>query len=133
LTPAFPYSKEQANSTLLTLAAELKSELHESQDVLAALEEPERTELSLSSPSYVYRFSPSRSSLLTDQLTELRASWPKEQQQLMQEAERMLQTVMSAKEDYALQAYNNQQRLINRAQFYQKQLSELLSKLGLAA
>ncbi len=51
----------------------------------------------------------------------------------MQEAECMLQTVMGAKEEYALQAYNNQQWLINRAQFYQKQLSELLSKLGLAA
>ncbi|DBB08229.1 TPA: hypothetical protein ACH3X3_008408 [Trebouxia sp. C0006] len=131
LTPAFPYSKEQVNSTLLTLAAELKSERHEAQGVLAALEEPERVG-ALSMPSNDCRFSPTQSSLSTRQLTELRASWPKEQRELMQEADGMLLTVMLIKEDCALQAHDNQQRLINRAQFYQKQLSELSSKLRFA-
>ena len=50
----------------------------------------------------------------------------------MQEADGMLLTVMLIKEDCALQAHDNQQRLINRAQFYQKQLSELSSKLRFA-
>jgi len=120
------------NSTLLTLAAELKSERHEAQGVLAALEEPERVG-ALSMPSNDCRFSPTQSSLSTRQLTELRASWPKEQRELMQEADGMLLTVMLIKEDCALQAHDNQQRLINRAQFYQKQLSELSSKLRFAA
>lgn len=129
MTPTFPYSKEQGNSTLLTLAAELKSELHEAQDVLAALEEPEGGRVSV----YARQLIPSRSSLSTMQLAELRASWPKEQQEIMQEAEGMLHKVIDAKEDCVRQAYSNQQSLIDSAQFYQKKLSELSSKLRVAA
>jgi len=129
LTPTFPYSKEQGNSTLLTLAAELKSELHEAQDVLAALEEPEGGRVSV----YARQLIPSRSSLSTMQLAELRASWPKEQQEIMQEAEGMLHKVIDAKDDCVRQAYSNQQSLIDSAQFYQKKLSELSSKLRVAA
>jgi len=133
LTPTFPYSKEQGNSTLLTLAAELKSELHEAQDVLAALEEPEGGRVSVFMPFYFRQLIPSRSSLSTMQLAELRASWPKEQQEIMQEAEGMLHKVIDAKEDCVRQAYSNQQSLIDSAQFYQKKLSELSSKLRGAA
>lgn len=129
MTPTFPYSKEQGNSTLLTLAAELKSELHEAQDVLAALEEPEGGRVSV----YARQLIPSRSSLSTMQLAELRASWPKEQQEIMQEAEGMLHKVIDAKDDCVRQAYSNQQSLIDSAQFYQKKLSELSSKLRVAA
>ena len=113
----------------MTLAAELKSELHEAQDVLAALEEPEGGRVSV----YARQLIPSRSSLSTMQLAELRASWPKEQQEIMQEAEGMLHKVIDAKDDCVRQAYSNQQSLIDSAQFYQKKLSELSSKLRVAA
>lgn len=132
LASAFPCSKQQANSTLLTVAAELKSILHEAQNVLASLEELQGGGSSLSMPISVRHISTYQVSLSATQLTELRASWPKEQRELMQEADGMLLTVMLIKEDCALQAHDNQQRLINRAQCYQKQLSELSSKLRFA-
>ena len=133
LASAFPCSKQQANSTLLTVAAELKSILHEAQNVLASLEELQGGGSSLSMPISVRHISTYQVSLSATQLTELRASWPKEQRHMMQEAEGMLQKVMDAKDHCVRQAYNKQQTLIATAQLYQRQLSELSSKLRVAA
>ncbi len=72
-SPTLPYSQEQVERSILTLAADLQSQLDQAQQTMDGPKMPEKESVS--------------------ELSMLRTSWPQEQQDMMQAVQRLRQVL----------------------------------------